>query len=345
MHRWTRRQVLAFGLGSLAGIGGPGSRAYAQEDAPAIRYDHPRRYRITHRGVFRNGDVRLDSLELWLPIPQDSPEQTIESLEVRPRVPIVEDANGLAKVAKYYATKGLPKPGEEFALEVSYQVVVRRVMAEPAAMEPAADAVYTNEALFRLYTRPEKKIETGHPAIVERAAQLRREHRDPVSIARAAYDWVLDHVEYRLIDGFGGAVYCLENTHGECGDYSALLVALCRAAGVPARPVSGFWADQTDGWHCWAEVMLPGGQWIPVDAALGDRNWFNRRYYFGSMDNRRVALCRTNDIDLAGSQGGHRTRDFLQVGAWWWHGHYTTPQKRPPEARFLVTGEQLGAGD
>ncbi|NLX94985.1 MAG: transglutaminase domain-containing protein [Rhodopirellula sp.] len=342
MVRFTRRQVLAVGVGSLAGLAFGQSPAMGQEDGSWIRYGDERRYHVVHRGDFQNGDVQLESLELWIPVPQDAPEQTVQSIEVRPRVPIVREANGLARVAKFYGKKDLPRPGASMVLEVSYEVTVRRIATDLARLARNGPPRYANADAYRLFTRPERKIESDHPAIIEQAEKLRGQKTDPVEIARAAYDWVLENVEYQLIEGFGGAAWCLEKGHGECGDYSALFVALCRAAGVPARLVSGFWADRTDGWHCWAEFLLPEGQWIPVDASLGDQNWFSRRYYFGSLDNRRVALCRTSDIELVDRSGGNRTRDFLQNGAWWWRGRHTTLEQRPPTVQFRVSGRRLG---
>ena len=146
---------------------------------------------------------------------------------------------------------------------------------------------------------------------------------------------MLDRTSYKLIGGLGGAAYCLRKGHGECGDYSALFVALCRAAGIPARPVTGFWANKTNSWHVWAEFMLPTGEWIPVDCSLGDQNEKNRDYYFGSLDNRRVALCKTYDVALPEARVGRKEIDFLQVGAWWWHASRTGKR---PTAKFTVHG-------
>ena len=65
---------------------------------------------------------------------------------------------------------------------------------------------------------------------------------------------------------------------GVCQDYAHVAVALCRAAGIPARYVSGylFAADDATGedvdgdvvrvqTHAWFEAALPGGGWLPLD--------------------------------------------------------------------------------
>jgi transglutaminase-like putative cysteine protease len=107
---------------------------------------------------------------------------------------------------------------------------------------------------YLLYTRPEKYLEADDPNIMKTAEELTGNKTNPYLIARSIYEWVIDHMLYQDIDGLGGAKFAFENRYGECGDYSALFVALCRAAGIPARPVVGRWATSIEGdWHVWAE--------------------------------------------------------------------------------------------
>ncbi len=52
---------------------------------------------------------------------------------------------------------------------------------------------------------------------------------------------------------------------GRCWDKSDVYIALCRAAGLPARQVAG-WVPALGAGHVWTEVHLAGEGWIPVDA-------------------------------------------------------------------------------
>lgn len=53
---------------------------------------------------------------------------------------------------------------------------------------------------------------------------------------------------------------------GVCRDFSHLLIALCRAADIPARAVSAYaWSLEPPDLHAIAEVYL-GGRWRMVDA-------------------------------------------------------------------------------
>jgi transglutaminase-like putative cysteine protease len=63
----------------------------------------------------------------------------------------------------------------------------------------------------------------------------------------------------------------LAGRRGVCQDFAHLLIALCRAVGLPARYVSGYLADQELlpsailASHAWAEVFLERRGWLGLD--------------------------------------------------------------------------------
>lgn|GEM_PF-1169071 len=138
------------------------------------------------------------------------------------------------------------------------------------------------------YTRAEPLIESDHPRIKSRADEITKELTNPLARARAVYDFVVRHLEYRINTENHGALYALDNRYVDCGEYAALFVALCRASGIPARVVAGL--SQSEGkWenHGWTEFFLEGYGWIPVDPTWGDTAGEN---YFGRLDNTHVGL-------------------------------------------------------
>ena len=99
--------------------------------------------------------------------------------------------------------------------------------------------------------------------------------------AQRIFNWVRDNLEYSMYyDTKYGAVNTLLNREGNCVDHSHLIVALSRAAGLPARYVHGvctFTSGNTYG-HVFAQIYA-NGQWYNADATsyrneLGViRNW------------------------------------------------------------------------
>ena len=57
----------------------------------------------------------------------------------------------------------------------------------------------------------------------------------------------------------------LADMEGTCSEYTALYMALCRAAGVPVRAAVGFvaGAERALTLHIWAQVWV--GRWLDVD--------------------------------------------------------------------------------
>ena len=85
--------------------------------------------------------------------------------------------------------------------------------------------------------------------------------------AKAIYDWTVENM-YRDPDtkgcGKGDVCSLPVKPGGKCTDISAVYIALCRAAGVPAREIFSVRLGKKDGedittyQHCWAEFFLPG---------------------------------------------------------------------------------------
>jgi transglutaminase-like putative cysteine protease len=170
----------------------------------------------------------------------------------------------------------------------------------------------TNSELYVKYTKHENKIETDSfrsitPSIVG-------DETNPIKKARKIYDYIIEDLVYSEVGGLQGALYAYDNKACECGDYSALFVAMARSVGIPARPVVGFWADPSSGdTHVWAEFYVEGVGWIPVDPTIGQQSQEKREYYFGNLDNKRLIMSKNYNIQL-----DSYNVDLFQVGAYWW---------------------------
>lgn len=113
--------------------------------------------------------------------------------------------------------------------------------------------------------------------------------------AKAIFNYVRDTVSYSFYyDTKYGAVGTLNARTGNCVDHAHLLVAMFRAANLPARYVHGtctFSSGGTYG-HVWAQVLI-GDTWVVSDAvstrnSLGNVvNWNTNSYslhgYYASL--------------------------------------------------------------
>jgi transglutaminase-like putative cysteine protease len=136
----------------------------------------------------------------------------------------------------------------------------------------------------RRYTASSPTLPTGG-LIRERANAIAGHLGDPRARARAIYDWVVDNTWRDPATpgcGTGDVVAMLRDDRmgGKCADINALMIALSRAVGLPARDIYGIrLADSalfpslgrsgaiTGAQHCRAEVWLDNAGWLAVDPA------------------------------------------------------------------------------
>ncbi|MCK9901107.1 transglutaminase family protein [Frankia sp. Cpl3] len=83
---------------------------------------------------------------------------------------------------------------------------------------------------------------------------------DPVATARRVCGWVHQRIEYvsGSTDVGTTAAQALAGGHGVCQDQAHVMIAMCRAVGIPARYVSGHMLGEGAS-HAWVEVVVPAG--------------------------------------------------------------------------------------
>ena len=270
-------------------------------------------YQVSH-SVTVGGGAR--DVEVWIPVPVDAPGQTIEDLRLEPETAqLVTDDTETVTLAR------LRPAGDqgETKLTVSYTARLRRPAFDKAALAQMDFGPYDPESReVRDYTVPRSRIESDDPRIVGLARQFAAEG-NPYRRAWAIYNYVIDHSSY--VDAPArGALSMLQSEVGCCADYAMLFVAICRAAGIPARECSGFVVKGGGTWHSWAEFYLPDLGWIPCDPQAGDSSPEARELAFAEVSGPPgVALARRHDITLSGD-GPTRTAPVIQDSRVWGRG-------------------------
>ena len=121
---------------------------------------------------------------------------------------------------------------------------------------------------------------------------------DPLSKARAFYDFITKNMYYTYMPNYVGledlAENCAKNYTGDCGILALLFLTLCRCAGIPAQWESGL-AVEPDfiGGHDWVRFYVEPYGWIFADASYGvssarAENEERRQFYFGNLDPYRM---------------------------------------------------------
>jgi transglutaminase-like putative cysteine protease len=160
--------------------------------------------------------------------------------------------------------------------------------------------------------------------IKDLAGRITKSKRPVLAKAQAIYGWIVENM-HRDANvkgcGFGEVDKLLETLGGKCADIHSVFVALARASGVPAREVyglrmpAGSSGDATKAQHCWAEFYLPGYGWVVVDPAdvakaILEKNLTlaqaqpYREYFFGAVDESRIAYGTGRNIVLSPAQAG-----------------------------------------
>jgi tetratricopeptide (TPR) repeat protein len=122
--------------------------------------------------------------------------------------------------------------------------------------------------------------------------------KDAVETVRNVQVWMRKNVSYKLKEksisklDFKNVDEILQRGHAECRGYAVLFAALCRAAGVPARPVWGvfFRAGSPGAFdsHNWDEVYIAGCGWVPVDPLKSETfGWLPTSHVRVYMDLRK----------------------------------------------------------
>ncbi|MDD5502343.1 MAG: transglutaminase-like domain-containing protein [Candidatus Thermoplasmatota archaeon] len=113
-------------------------------------------------------------------------------------------------------------------------------------------------------------IMPSHPQIKALSAQILAGSTDATAYesARLIFKWLKENTIYKISASQlpTSPLDTLQIGGGDCDDLSFLYISLCKAAGIPARFVSGYIVRETGlEAHAWVEFYAGG--WIPVEAA------------------------------------------------------------------------------
>jgi transglutaminase-like putative cysteine protease len=258
-----------------------------------------------------------------LPLPGDDAHQTIHGLRVTAPWPHRVTRDPVHGDSILYLEGAVTAPGASVSVE--YDVDRRDYTLDRAALEPdGAD----DRASFGANLQPTTLV-VADERMRELAARLSQGKTTTLQRARAFYDHVLAEMSYDKTGqgwGRGDSRYACDVKKGNCTDFHAYFMALCLAAGIPARFQIGLYGEYvpkaeeyaTGGYHCWAEFHVPGKGWVPVDISEADRDPARVEQLFGGHTPNRVTLSEGRDLVLEPRQAGpplnYFVNPYVEVG-------------------------------
>lgn len=238
---------------------------------------------------------RPNALYLWMPRPVISSSQRNVSLISRNAVPFVENHRGVSIFKLDNITTG-----SNHVINISFNVEVYEV-------ETSIRPLFIRQErlpLSSVYTQSTNLIPANAVQIRSVVNTILGREQNPYRQARLIYDWMLN--EMNIVESpashHDNIISALEQREADSYNAALLFTAMARAAGLPAIPVAGVLINRNRQTlrHFWAEIWIDGFGWMPVDPAMGARAVpasfitieDTANYYFGNLDNHRIAFSR-----------------------------------------------------
>lgn len=245
-----------------------------------------------HHEIRSHGPEMLQQVQISLAVPRERPGlELLSPVQFDPQPAEIGPDQWGQEFARFRFA-AVPVPGHVGAtMTFDARTHVVRYYLFP---EQAGTLKQIPKELKKQYLVDGDKYRIEDPVIQAVVDEVAGSETNTYAIMRALYDHLLEHMFYDLDDGWNVAPTVLERGNGSCSEYTFVFIALCRAAGLPARYVGSVVRryDDTaidDVYHRWAEVYIPPYGWIPIDPSRGDKeSAAQQAAAIGQLDNGLV---------------------------------------------------------
>lgn len=295
---------------------------------------------VTDETKFPKGKVT----RVWIPIPQTDRDQTVApstlnyKAEKATETKYTYDSSGNKALYVVWDENTEPK---DRTVTLSYNISRREIVRPDNLAALEKGKVDTKE--MAPYLRESKRSGSlTHGIVKETADKIVKDAKAKTVYqkAHAIYEWVCENISRDKSNqtpgiGAGNAEYILNhpNEGGKCTDTNSVFVALCRAAGVPARGVYGLSLDELEGkpgtyiQKCKPQYYLPGYGWAEADTSAvlkeirGEEDTFRKDEsmksawddikdrYWGKGSEQWIMLSTGDDIELSPRQSATTAED------------------------------------
>ena len=278
--------------------------------ADLLKHGDVRKFEVVYTARVPEVPEGTKVLRVWVPVPQDGPVQAIGNLKVGDGGGVKAALTTEMRFGNRLAYFEVKDPRGPFEAALSYTVTRKELLTD---LPRVGDAVKETDAGVAEFLKPDRLVVVDD-RIRRLAAGIVKGKTTTLEKARAIYDHVADHMSYDRSGvgwGEGDTNFACDVGRGNCTDFHALFLSLCRAEGIPAGfeiglfpPYEAYRDQALGGYHCWAFFRVAGKTWVPVDISEGDRDPGRLDYFFGNLTSNRVTLSVGRDLILEPAQAG-----------------------------------------
>lgn len=277
---------------SVIPVVGDGKWIWTEPPSGATGYLEPRRYRV-RVGIELTSRGPATDVFASTPVPIVAPEQQITSERASADFGSATiDALTPAARQLSFSVPQLPPGARASATAVFELTISKQYFGYDIEQFPAVQKVPADVRAAALGDSP--GIQTQTPQLTSLMKELKGTRLHPWLWARAFADWIPQNIRPRL-GPYTSVTAALADRVGDCEEMAGVFVALCRAAGIPARLV---WIPN----HVWSEFYLTdrdgAGHWIPAHTACYP--------WFGWTGVHELILQKGDRIRLPGLNGQMR---------------------------------------
>ena len=278
-----------------------------------------RSFQFEYKATVKDIPTTAKRVDLWIPVPHDSPFQRITDLQIESPYPYHTNKAQYGNTVLHIALNAPQQSG--FTVTMRFNTVRKEHIQERLQLANDSAVKEARDPDMARWLQPDRlvpidgKIKQWAKEVIDAAGA-----KTDLEKVRAIYNHVVSTVKYDKTGqgwGRGDIYYACDARRGNCTDFHAIVIGYCRALGIPARFAIGFplpadrGTGQISGYHCWAEAYLKGIGWVPIDASEAAKNPSKREYFFGAHDENRVEFSIGRDLSLNPKQGGDPLNYFI----------------------------------
>lgn len=295
---------------------------------------------VTDEIKFPKGKVT----RVWIPIPQTDRDQTVApstlnyKAEKATETKYTYDSSGNKALYVVWDENTEPK---DRTVTLSYNIS-RREIVRPDNLDALEKGKVDTKEMAPYLRESKRSGSLTHGIVKETADKIVKDAKAKTVYekAHAIYEWVCENISRETSNhtpgiGAGNVEYILNhpNEGGKCTDTNSVFVALCRAAGVPARGVYGLSLDELNGkpgtyiQKCKPQYYLPGYGWAEADTSAvlkeirGEEDKFRKNESmkkawddikdrsWGNGSEQWIMLSTGDDIELSPRQSATTAED------------------------------------